>query len=97
MRITPTQARQTVAIIRDYLGPEAAVWLFGSRADDTRRGGDVDIYAETPLPGVLLHETVRAKIALEQVFGHSVDLVVNNHRKERPIYRIAREEGVRLG
>lgn len=97
MRITHTQAGQAVSIIRNYLGAEAAVWLFGSRVDDTKHGGDVDIYAETLLPGVLLRETVRAKIALEEVFGRSVDLVVNNHRKERPIYQIAREEGVRLG
>jgi len=96
MRITPAQAEQAVAIIRDYLGAEAAVWLFGSRVDDAKRGGDVDLYTETSLPGVLLRETVRAKIALEQTFGHSVDLVVNNHRKECPIYQIAREEGVRL-
>ena len=96
MRITPAQAAQAVAIIRDYLGAEAAVWLFGSRVDDTKRGGDVDLYAETPLPGVLLDETVRAKIALKDLFGRSVDLVVNNHRRFRPIYQIAREEGVRL-
>ncbi len=96
MRITPAQAEQAVAIIRNSLGADAAVWLFGSRADDSKRGGDVDLYAETSLPGVLLDETVRAKIALNDLFGRSVDLVVNNHRKSRPIYQIAREEGVRL-
>jgi predicted nucleotidyltransferase len=96
MRITPAQAEQAVAIIRDYLGAEAAVWLFGSRVDDAKRGGDVDLYAETSLPGVLLDETVHAKIALKDLFGRSVDLVVNNHRKARQIYQIAREEGIRL-
>jgi predicted nucleotidyltransferase len=96
MRITTTQAEQAVAIIRNALGADAEVWLFGSRADDSKRGGDVDLYAETSLPGVLLDETVRAKIALNDIFGRSVDLVVNNHRKSRPIYQIAREEGIRL-
>ncbi|MDO8464822.1 MAG: nucleotidyltransferase domain-containing protein [Gallionella sp.] len=96
MRITNAQAEQAVTIIRDSLGAEAAVWLFGSRTDDTKRGGDVDLYAETSLRGVLLNETVRAKIALNDLFGRSVDLVVNNHRKFRPIYQIAREEGIRL-
>lgn len=96
MRISATQAEQAVAVVRSHLGANTAVWLFGSRTDDNKRGGDVDIYAETSLSGVLLHETVRAKIALEQVFGRSVDLVVNNHRKVRPIYQIAREQGTRL-
>ncbi|HCJ51484.1 MAG TPA: nucleotidyltransferase domain-containing protein [Gallionella sp.] len=96
MRISNTQAEQAVSIIRDALGSDAAVWLFGSRTDDSKRGGDVDLYAETSLNGVLLDETVRAKIALNDLFGRSVDLVVNNHRKSRPIYQIAREQGVRL-
>ncbi|OGS90187.1 MAG: hypothetical protein A2Z95_02085 [Gallionellales bacterium GWA2_60_18] len=96
MRITNAQAEQAVSIIRESLGAEAAVWLFGSRVNDTKRGGDVDLYAETSLHGVLLDETVRAKIALSDLFGRSVDLVVNNHRKSSPIYQIAREEGIRL-
>ncbi|MBI5919502.1 MAG: nucleotidyltransferase domain-containing protein [Nitrosomonadales bacterium] len=96
MRITPAQAELAVSAIRTRLGADAAVWLFGSRVDDARRGGDVDLYAETSLPGVLLRETVRTKIVLEEIFGRSVDLVVNNHRKERPIYQIAREQGVKL-
>jgi hypothetical protein len=54
------------------------------------------LYAESSLAGVLLNETVWAKIALNDLFGRSVDLVVNNHRKSRPIYQIARERGVRL-
>lgn len=96
MRITNTEAEQAVSIIRDALGSDATVWLFGSRTDDSKRGGDVDLYAETSLEGVLLDETVKAKIALNDLFGRSVDLVVNNHRISRPIYQIAREQGVRL-
>ena len=96
MRISNIQAEQAVSIIRKSLGEDAAVWLFGSRTDDSKRGGDVDLYAETSLNGVLLNETVRAKIALNDLFGRSVDLIVNNHRKSRPIYQIAREQGVRL-
>ena len=44
MRITHTQAEQAVAIIRDYLGAEATVCLFGSRVrDDWRPDSDYDI------------------------------------------------------
>lgn len=96
MRITHGEAEQAVSIIRNALGSDATVWLFGSRADDSKRGSDVDLYAESSLAGVLLNETVKAKIALNDLFDRSVDLVVNNHRKSRPIYQIAREQGIRL-
>ena len=94
MRITPTQAGQAVTVIRDYLGA-AERRLFGSRANDARHGVDADLYVRVPLPGALPHETARARIALEQMLGHPVDRVVNN-LKERLIYQIAREAGVRL-
>lgn len=51
MRITNAQAEQAVTIIRRSLGAEAEVWLFGSRTDDAKRGGDVDLYAENHCMG----------------------------------------------
>lgn len=50
MRLTHEQ----IAIIRrtaqEIFGPEARVWLFGSRVDDSKRGGDVDLLVESGRP-----------------------------------------------
>ncbi len=44
MRLTPRQQQIIREAARDVFGTEARVWLFGSRVDDSRRGGDIDLY-----------------------------------------------------
>lgn len=95
MRIDPIQARQAIAIIRRHLGDGAVVRLFGSRADDARRGGDVDLYVETSHPVALMDE-VRCRTALAELFDLDVDLIVNDGCRENPIYRIAARTGIQL-
>lgn len=95
MRIDPIQAEQAIAIIHRYLGNDTVVRLFGSRADDARRGGDVDLYVEVAHPVGLIDE-VRCRADLADLFDLDVDLVVNDGSRENPIYRIAARTGVPL-
>lgn len=45
MRLTPTEI-QHIKTTLAALDPAGRVWLYGSRADDARRGGDIDILFE---------------------------------------------------
>ena len=74
MRITPMQLQAIQQQIHQYFGDSATVWLFGSRLDDTQKGGDVDLYVEAG-PCCLLDE-LRCKISLEECLDIPVDLVV---------------------
>lgn len=47
MRLTPKEAEIIRSAARQVLGAGARVYLFGSRADDAERGGDIDLYVET--------------------------------------------------
>lgn len=58
MRLTPTQHQQILQATRLNFGANANVWLFGSRVDDSRRGGDVDLYVETDQASTLLSASV---------------------------------------
>lgn len=47
MRLTASQTRLVADRVRRHLGARAKIWLFGSRLDDHKRGGDVGLYVET--------------------------------------------------
>lgn len=72
--------------------------LFGSRVDDARRGGDIDLYIEVDLPpqDALAREAQMAAELYRTLGERKIDIVVNTGRLDLPIYRIAREQGVWL-
>ena len=95
MRLTPDQAQAIRERIRGCMGAQARIWLFGSRVDDNRRGGDVDLYVE-PETAPDLVASLRCKSALADVLDLNVDLIVQQPGRDLPIYRIAKRSGLAL-
>lgn len=48
MRISPTERAAIASAARAVLPAGSRVMLFGSRTDDHRRGGDIDLLVEPP-------------------------------------------------
>ena len=46
MRLDPEIVPRLVTEIRQVYGPDADIWLFGSRTDNNSKGGDIDLYVE---------------------------------------------------
>ncbi len=46
MRLNDFQILTILNGVKKICGQNANVWLFGSRVDDTKRGGDIDLYIE---------------------------------------------------
>ncbi len=44
MRITPFERQAITQTAEEIFGPSTHVYLFGSRVDDSKRGGDIDLY-----------------------------------------------------
>jgi len=42
MRITVNEKHVIIDAVKN-IDPDARLWLFGSRADDSKKGGDIDI------------------------------------------------------
>lgn len=47
MRLTEKQIQLIKQTAKERFGKEVKVFLFGSRADDTKRGGDIDLLIRT--------------------------------------------------
>jgi predicted nucleotidyltransferase len=98
MRITSSEQKIIKSLVKKHFGGNAEVYIFGSRLDNDRKGGDIDLYITTDMPA---SEIIRRKIDLlvdmEKAIGEQkIDVVINYHAKQRPIYEIAEKEGVKL-
>ncbi len=99
MRLSaPTRSviRKTV---RSVLGPSATVRLFGSRADDSARGGDIDLLVESAT-AIDQPTLVAARIGalLQMALGDQrMDvLIAAPNVQEQAIHRVARNSGITL-
>lgn len=99
MRLTQEQVSAIRISADEVFGQDAKVWLFGSRVDDNRRGGDIDLLVR-PAPthqSPSLISKIRFLNKLERRIGErKVDVVVEVADDARPIVRIAHETGVLL-
>ena len=99
MRLSPDERKVILEAAHRHFGEAAEVWLFGSRVRNNTRGGDIDLLVELPAP-------VSSPLALSLAFeadiqseldDPKVDVLVHAAGEDAsPIYRLARETGVRL-
>jgi predicted nucleotidyltransferase len=99
MRLSDAHRQAVLRVVAEHCGPAARVRLFGSRLDDSRRGGDVDLLVELPtepddLPALQRQLYVKLLRALD---GRPVDVfVLGPHSLHRPLHEQALREGVLL-
>lgn len=81
MRITQRQRTAIVEATREIFGEHTVVRLFGSRADDARQGGDIDLYIDIPGIDPLRHEKsqkLSARICTKLGDIFPIDIVVKD-------------------
>lgn len=96
MRIASETARIIRETATEVFG--APVRLFGSRLDDSARGGDIDLFVETDLSAEEAEAgRLRMMARLARRLGdRKIDLVIKTRECELPIHAIARRQGVML-
>jgi predicted nucleotidyltransferase len=87
-----------IELAKKYFGQESRVYLFGSRVNDDKKGGDIDIYVETNEPTADLKTKIKFLVEFEKRAGErKLDLIVKTPLSEtQPIFDTARKEGILL-
>jgi predicted nucleotidyltransferase len=70
------------------------LYLFGSRVDDTRKGGDIDIYIVPASQDELVSKKIEFLVLLKKIIDDQKIDVVIDRGKNRLIDRVARKTGV---
>jgi uncharacterized protein len=97
MRLSDSERHAIREVVARRLGPGAKAMLFGSRVDDTRRGGDIDLLVEVP-HGVEepLTESVQLEVDLMRVLGErKIDVLLSYPGvADQPFHAMARRAAV---
>jgi predicted nucleotidyltransferase len=95
MRITEHEKETIVEAVKNA-DSGATVWLFGSRTDDNKKGGDIDIAV---LSEKINKETMKKiqirRFICNKIGEQKIDIVTSTDGKEA-FFRLAVEEGIRL-
>ena len=101
MRLSEFERQTLKRAAQDIFGPQVMVRLYGSRVDDSRRGGDIDLLIDAPMSDpaqiakahTLFLSTVYGKLGEQKI-----DLLIDfpGRRSHPPIFDVARQEGIAL-
>ena len=99
MRLTDHQITAIRRLAHQLAGTQSRVRVFGSRIDDTKQGGDLDLMLELPDPvenPAFLAAQLAAKVS-QLMNGRKVDVLLSAPNLMRlPIHDVAFKEGVIL-
>ena len=100
MRLSKYEQEVIVSCAKEHFGESSQVLLFGSRTNDKRKGGDIDLLV---LPGIqespenMLKKKIQMLIEIEQKLGEqSIDLLIHQPNDNRIIVKAARKTGIKI-
>jgi len=97
VRLSAEQVEAIKTAATTTFGQGVVVRLFGSRIDDGRRGGDIDLYVQTTADKADVGHEVRFRSLIWKALDEEqIDVVLATDGDDRWIDRAARREGLIL-
>ena len=96
MRLSPVYRKIIKAETLNVFGVNASVFLFGSRLDDAKKGGDIDLFIRTDNKDELFEKKLRFLAKLKRQIGEQKIDVVFNEDENRLIEQEVRKWSIQL-
>ena len=96
MRLSRRQIEVIKKSAREHFGVSSKVYLFGSRVDDSKKGGDIDLFIDTDNSIDLLNEKIKFLAKLNMLLGEQKIDVIIAKNDTRLIEKKARDDGILL-
>jgi len=97
MRLKVEEKNKIVYYAKEFFGKDIKLYLFGSRVDDNKKGGDIDLFLESK-ENIDMRTQVNFLAAIyKEITQRKIDLLIKTPSSEDlSIYKTAKKEGVLL-
>ncbi|HIR34135.1 MAG TPA: nucleotidyltransferase domain-containing protein [Candidatus Coprenecus merdigallinarum] len=95
MRLSKREIEVILQVAEDIYGTDVKVYLFGSRVDDSRRGGDIDLLVRTTSAKKGILERVRMASRIKSLIGDQKIDIIGDY-EDNQVVREALKNGILL-
>ena len=100
MRLSEYEKEVIVSSAKNNFGENTRVILFGSRTNDVRKGGDIDLFVQPGIytsPEEMLKKKINMLIEMEQKLGEQkIDIIIQQINDNRAIVKTAGKKGIAI-
>lgn len=100
MRLSEHEQHTIIGLFSDIFDKQDDLWLFGSRTDDQKIGGDVDLLINAKSNDVekLFHKKIDFLNELKRLLGDHLefDIVIKTPQENAPVFEHACTHGIKL-
>lgn len=100
MRLNSNDIQAIKNVAKAVFGDAATIWLFGSRTDDNKKGGDIDLLIQCNLSisRVELYQLkIEFLVKLKKIIDdQKIDVFIDSGHQHNVIYNEAYQQGIQL-